>query len=866
MDSPSTIIEFNKNDMTFLGLNILGHDVLHDFGDASDRWSGCTKSIDFFINNPDVIMSGGGISTVSSYTPRQSRIQSQKKSSIPININAQFISKKYGISIDIAKQIIQYSIRTRQNPLTVVSEYINQPSFTIFNETIEEIAPIIQAEDDIDLYIDQTQTFALLNCLSLFIQIEPQYRNFQVLSNDIKSQQYLLQLCLNIFNAGDLSNDFFNLMGYNFYLFILASSIDYNSSLTINFDTIQNYLNIYFSKNYFFYNLLDIWFPTFESFDISKLNSYGLISGGAIEEAELQQAKYIQNVFNTFKQDPGINELIEEQQKIYDDWIFGNNTDENFTTYNTNKLNLITSLVNLCSNQDIKEYNKRYFDCAFVKIMPTLRGRLKPVNMKNEFDNFITNELLKKVSSIINKAEDDERKRLNYELSQKQKELAGELTDKHKAVIDDFSSFIARSALYVNNICDINGTYNYGEIIDGMLQRQIQILYTQARRSSPWGGDYLGSGADLDTILLNAAQNKGQNFLGNYSSNEIPLCNKGNYKCRSYIINNAAPLSKQYEQFSNYVFCPITSIVDAQPNCTYNTAMIEAGYEAGNMNFTLIDNSNPNYFYNGSIIPNILAKEATIKIHFNNPLRFSYENQVISKLDKEQSMLKAVNVLSTMLKNLYDKNFTQLQIPDGLVFSYMYKQANYLEYLKDVYYILFKGTGDLFQEINAVSSKGSYISGKPSYGPDELANSIAQINNNSRTRLFLANDRPSAVRFGFMLIRGLTNINQEAYGGFLTSSGKIVIFKKNKNDVDCRGCSGNVRGGGKKLFKLNNKHNSSLKYKNLRKNKKYTTLKHHKKYSNSRKQIKSKTYKHKSIPRRRRNNKSYKKRYSVKVK
>jgi hypothetical protein len=274
--------------------------------------------------------------------------------------------------------------------------------------------------------------------------------------------------------------------------------------------------------------------------------------------------------------------------------------------------------------------------------------------------------------------------------------------------------------------------------------------------------------------------------------------------------------------------------------------MIEAGYEAGNMNFKLIDNSNPNYFYNGSIIPNIQAQQATIKINFKNPFRFSYENQVTSNLDKEQSMLKAVNVLSTMLKNLYNNNFSTIQIPNGLVFSYMFsEQANYLNYLKDVYYILFKGTGDLFQEINAVSSKASYISGKPSYGPSNLADSIAQINNNSRTRLFLANDRPSAVRFGFMLIRGLTNINQEAYGGYLTSSGKIVIFKKNQNPVDCRGCSGNVRGGGrgKKLIKLNNKHNS-----------------------NSKKVIKSKTYKYnKSIPKRRRNNKSYKKkRYSLK--
>ena len=72
-----------------------------------------------------------------------------------------------------------------------------------------------------------------------------------------------------------------------------------------------------------------------------------------------------------------------------------------------------------------------------------------------------------------------------------------------------------------------------------------------------------------------------------------------------------------------------------------------------------------------------------------------------------------------------------------------------------------KGVGDLFQEINAVCINGAYSN--PTYNPDiyDYNRSTGQPH-----RLFLANDRPSATRFIFMLTRGISGINRNAFGGY----------------------------------------------------------------------------------------------------
>jgi hypothetical protein len=106
--------------------------------------------------------------------------------------------------------------------------------------------------------------------------------------------------------------------------------------------------------------------------------------------------------------------------------------------------------------------------------------------------------------------------------------------------------------------------------------------------------------------------------------------------------------------------------------------------------------------------------------------------------------------------------------------------------------ILRKGVGDLFQEINAVCKNGaylqtpSYINPSKYYVPKEVveeqrSSDIIQFDGNGNAiRFFMANDRPSSFRFIFMLINGEeTQINQDAYGGFVGATKKIIVGLKN---------------------------------------------------------------------------------------
>lgn len=896
LPSNSINIPFNKDDMTFLGLNILGHDVIHDFGDPRERWPDCRKAIDYFINNSQ---SGGNSLSIARKIIDKRQTNPQKH----------FISLlKQGLSKNEASKILNKIYSTTRRTRRRESRKIYPQTFEKFEEiTYPDILfnfQIFENEENIDLYVNQIQNVILLNCLSEFITIDTDKRIFEIVDKvDLynPNSNPLFNLCLRIFDAYNekgKENIFFYLMGCNFYLYIISESKLNNLFNQLTYNDILFKLKTYFINDYFFYNLLDIWFPEI-SIDIVQIQNY-VIKKDQIEITQqedlmnvedestriyqnggtltIEDANRIKELFTNFKNESTLLTLIETNQKIYNDFLFPNYDDINLDINENNKLEydknknfLIDILVNMCKNQDMKQYNKRYFDVAFIKIMPSLRGRLKSIDMKEAFNLFIDFQLLKEVNSIIDKDADNKRKDLIRQLEEERKEAAGELTDKHKLIIDDFSSFIARMSLINNKVCDKDGNYIYNgnsfeSLKDGMLKREIEILYHQSNRISQWG-NIRGKAGDLDSVLLEVAMLKPDGFLGEYivssTSREIvPLCNKGGNKCRRYLINNAAPLSRQ-QALSQFVFCPVTSVIDAQSNCSWNTAKLESGFEAGNMNFKLIEDQNNNYFYQGILQPDISKQTATININFNNN-EYNFTRTIETLFDKKQGKLMAANALSVMLNELYEKYFQQIKLDRGLVFSYIFNQDNYKDYLQQVYYILFKGTGDLFQEINAVAVQSGYTPNPPKYGADkrELIGQIAEVgrsaNFNTRTRLFLANDRPSSVRFGFMLIKGLNNINKNAYGGYFSSTGKSVIFKRKDISQECLKCIQNQSGGVGGY-----KKNKTLKYKNSYY--KNTSLRKYKKYkSNSKKVFKSMTRKYRSSYKGRRHNK--RKNYTLKRK
>ena len=647
-----------------------------------------------------------------------------------------------------------------------------------------------------------------------------------------------------------------------------------------------------------------------------KLNNNHQIGGGVddadvllaqqdVEHGERQYRPLIDNInnfiINQFKIPPiltddyrnELSNILNEQTELLKNYYQGNEIDINEYRKNIESIKTYFSKTIIFGrNTEEAPYKKflnpSYFDgidLCFPTITEggrrTRSTRNNPLDFRTKLINYIESQLIDKFEAYITSKKQTLENIVKRLEEQTKRENSGSLTPKQREVVNDFASFIAKSALIVNNVCDQSGklivpyTKEDIEKDDTLLKTQIQILYGRARimntRDARTWVEPLGTVKDIDTVLIdNAKTTDLSDYI--YSEDNI-LCGR----CQRYIINNAAILTNAD---AKKTFCPLTSIIDAQSTCSWptgNNTTFASGIEYGNMNFT-INNGTNNYFYNGYLenvgeniqqdgIPN---NNITLGIHFKNKNNNNFEYSYRLTFKPNKKVLEASTVLTTMLDKLYKKLPETKKVENGLVFSFILTQRDqYLtKYLPTVYNILFKGTGDLFQEINAVSDRSSYNPIPPNYSGDGI---IAQIPP-TRSRLFLANDRPSAVRFGYMLIKGQNGINQYAYGGYYPKEeGNTVIFKREEFGNICGNCqAGGARSGGKKK-----KKNNTLKKNHLNKkhNKKGSSLKKSSKSksnskSYSKKIVKSKTFKHNNSlykHKRRNNKKSYKrKKYSLK--
>lgn len=960
-------IPFNKNDMTFLGLNILGHDVIHDFGKAdSDRWKKNKESIKLFLEQP-----------------------------LPLNMNG-----GGGDNEDTSMQVD-----------TILPEFID-----------EDDTPV--NADNYKYYINQfqhqTANIALLNCFDMYSK-----QDYKFIVNKEFNIYQLLFFCIQIFNPSFTVEEFnnyinfffkgaplnaenesiviniYNELGYNFFIYLISKipnteilqyEIDFSFIFTylkdyiisdgISLDLIDFMMNIYQgqqqlqqSVSYILENRLTrkqiqlqlqqlaqllVQQPQYKQAPQlaqllaqqqkqqliqqlsqplpQKMSTKRLIEEEEEEEVQRQAkrirpwltqqptpilgyaggnlAKYqsggddltplyrnfitdinnnIINVINTQQgSNPQQNIFIANLKSINDialDVISGNIDKEVIRdNYNTSLNNIIDYFYSLCNappyqNQlGFKKFtNQDFFKKEIEFCAPNLNSR-STRNTKDIYQgllNFTNIGIKKSFEAYINKQELAVQEQIKRDKANLLADASGNLTSQQKDVVNDFAAFIAKSALYVNNVADYNGNIitQFDKLPDSMLKTQIRILYNQAQKIDAWGQGIQALPGDLDENLLLASQKPGPGYALNPEKGPdvLKICTSSDRQaeCRKYIINNAADLSKLQNTKKQKVFCPLTSIIDAQSNCSWNSSK-KFGIEYDNMNFILYNPDTPNYFYQGSILGvnglNIEAISPTninVSINFSsNIFNFNETNSFQPSIDE----LDAANVLYNTLNKLYNNKFKNTVRPadfQGLPFSYIWDlgEDNVKNYLQTIYFILFKGVGDLFQEINAVAERGSYLNIPPKYLIAEDKKEIARITPNrlNTARLFLANDRPSAVRFGFILKRANSGVNQYAYGGFYTQDKqKTTIFSKSNIASICQKCAGEgVRGGN---LKQKNKKYTSIKNRKYKNKKKNQTIKGHKKYSNSRKVFKSKTLKYKSLPKKR-NNKSYKKKkYSLKRK
>jgi hypothetical protein len=175
------------------------------------------------------------------------------------------------------------------------------------------------------------------------------------------------------------------------------------------------------------------------------------------------------------------------------------------------------------------------------------------------------------------------------------------------------------------------------------------------------------------------------------------------------------------------------------------------------------------------------------------------------------SNINNINDNNTLLETPnFFRNFFSLQV-DG-------KHNNFNFFFNILANIYYKGTGDLFQEINVVCKNGGYLNDGSYYADPTIIKWGFTRTDGNTLRMFLARDRPSACRFAVMTIFGDdSGVNKFAFGGYSSTTKTLIVARQKVSNPSKRGkdllCKNvGLKGGNKltKRVKYNNKY--SKKY------------------------------------------------------
>ena len=360
---------------------------------------------------------------------------------------------------------------------------------------------------------------------------------------------------------------------------------------------------------------------------------------------------------------------------------------------------------------------------------------------------------------------------------------SGKLTDDLKETANQFISFIAKSALYLTNCCDSSGVIiikNPNKI----LQEEIDCIRSVAGRAdnntSIWKTG--PNKSDIDTHLFKFIRNTD---LADKDRNFTEDSLKFSYK-KQYVINNAANITRNFQLKS---FCPYTSILDGMSQCSWKSAELNnESLESGNMNF-IIRNEDKSKFYNGTM--EILDKN-NVKIGLNIKLNkcdiVHYEkiqmnsdslvahvvlrktlDSIISYIDEARNSYK--NRFLYAEKDIFQKLF-EIGVNELSLEKSSHHKSIFTIFFKN---ILFKGIGDIFQEINAIAKYGGYTGENYNCGLDINERYFDTKKNDSNKkydgdalRCFVAKDRVSVSRYLFIKKNGKKGeINLRTCGGYI---------------------------------------------------------------------------------------------------
>ena len=371
---------------------------------------------------------------------------------------------------------------------------------------------------------------------------------------------------------------------------------------------------------------------------------------------------------------------------------------------------------------------------------------------------------------------------------------AGSLTPSNKETANNFISFIAKSALYLTNCCDSSGSItkmdngkkndtNYNILIE-----EIDCIRNIAGRDglNDYWSPTRGS-KDIDHQLFSYIKDPSKGFINtdkpSFNENDLVIdkINKSNNK---YVINNAANI----RTLQRNTFCPYTSILDGMSQCSWGSDSTEEdNIERGDIDFKITSKIINSSFYNGVL--NILP-ENKLNVGFHIKLD-KIQISSIEGLDMNAKALVAhvvlKNTLNSILMYINDPSFSrersELYAEKNIFIKLFQMGVGELQIKKNnvsknnsshpgsiftslLRNLLFKGVGDIFQEINAICAFGGYDGNKYESGDKVIG--YYKDNSKNAPRCFVAKDRVSVCRYLFIRKQGDPDeINTTTSGGYI---------------------------------------------------------------------------------------------------
>jgi hypothetical protein len=280
--------------------------------------------------------------------------------------------------------------------------------------------------------------------------------------------------------------------------------------------------------------------------------------------------------------------------------------------------------------------------------------------------------------------------------------------------------------------------------------------------------------------------------------------------------------------------------------CSWNSA--QGNIEYGNMNFFITDDAE-NIYYNGKLDVDTTSSSGSYPKNIGLTLNLKVSQDLTLNGNKNTTIngvdLEAHFVLKNTLVNIINYILSTDDVTRTTIFTggnifgnlfTIFSSNNNLQLFNILYSeILFKGTGDLFQEINCVSKFGGYT--MENYKTNEGILSYKTSNGN-QLRLFAANDRPSGTRFIYMLLKGKpAEINIKAMGGYYSKE-NIFLVKRDDNVDSCKPepvTKGGRKNNTRKMRKLRKARKTRIINKKSRRFSRKTRRDHRKSKKNYRK-------------------------------